>query len=267
MSVTKLNWANLGIFGPFTLLRIPLCDVYLPILRHALPNLFENQPSLGTRTTCTIKVALQAEGDRERLETLLAFLREHPVVSRSRSLDPQFGAELAAVYAIDRNFKEPAGGEYTAVGLLQRNARAQDRESLRQIAAQMTAAIRAHPGLTSADVIAAVPGNPSKAFHLPDALLHEIGAQLSRGVGLRLRKIEDTPQLKGTSIEEKAQVLAKAFRLEEDVHGREVLLIDDVCQSGTTMSSVAKLIRDAGASRATGLVAVKTWRDDDNVPR
>lgn len=153
------------------------------------------------------------------------------------------------------------------MGLLQRNARAQDADSTRQIATQMTAAIRAHPGLLRADVIAAVPPNPSKTFHLPDLLVRELGIGLQQPVALRLRKIEDTPQLKGTSIEQKAQILAKAFRLEEDVRGREVLLIDDVCQSGTTMWTVAKIISDAGASRVSGLVAVKTWRDDDNLPR
>jgi predicted amidophosphoribosyltransferase len=49
-----------------------------------------------------------------------------------------------------------------------------------------------------------------------------------------------------------------------NIKGREVILIDDKYQSGTTIQFVASKLFLAGASEVLGLCCVKTWRDTDN---
>ena len=43
------------------------------------------------------------------------------------------------------------------------------------------------------------------------------------------------------------------------VCGRSILLVDDVCRSGTTLHEGARACYRAGASRVTALVLSKSW--------
>lgn len=44
-------------------------------------------------------------------------------------------------------------------------------------------------------------------------------------------------------------------------------MIDDLYQSGLTINYIAEELRAAGAHEVFGLAAVKTLRDDDNLPK
>jgi len=54
------------------------------------------------------------------------------------------------------------------------------------------------------------------------------------------------------------------IQLSDNVAGKTVFLIDDLYQSGTTLWSCAKHLKQAGAIAVIGLVCVKTFRDTDN---
>ena len=56
----------------------------------------------------------------------------------------------------------------------------------------------------------------------------------------------------------------KCIQLSGNVAGKTVFLIDDLYQSGTTLWSCAKHLKQAGALAVIGLVCVKTFRDTDN---
>ncbi len=266
MGITRLNWATFLPLRRLGLLTIPLCDLYLPILQNALPSVCSSPPRLGIKTTGTMTLTLARDGDRERVEKLLEFLKRYPLIARSRALDPTLGTELAEAYALDLNFGAIDPPVYTKVGELERRAKYdQDAGAARALGQLMADAILLHPALVDADIIAAIPGNPGKPFHLPDVLVAEIGRRLGRPVGLALSKVAPTAQLKGIAVEHKATTIARAFRLEAGVQGQTVLLVDDLFQSGTTMCTVAKLLTRAGARRVMGLSTVKTWRDTGNV--
>jgi len=61
----------------------------------------------------------------------------------------------------------------------------------------------------------------------------------------------DTASQTGLSREQRQANMRGAFAVvrKEDVAGREILLVDDVCTTGTTVSECARVLRKAGATR------------------
>jgi predicted amidophosphoribosyltransferase len=59
------------------------------------------------------------------------------------------------------------------------------------------------------------------------------------------------------------EALAGAFAVPspQDVSGRRVVVVDDVCASGRTLLAVARALRNAGAAEVTGLVLARaSWK-------
>lgn len=50
----------------------------------------------------------------------------------------------------------------------------------------------------------------------------------------------------------------------DEINEKNVMVIDDLYQSGTTMWEYAKFLKNSGARSVWGLVCVKSLRDSDN---
>ena len=79
----------------------------------------------------------------------------------------------------------------------------------------------------------------------------------------------DKPQMKQLSVGEKIQVWDDIYEngsveIRCDVRNKNVLIIDDLYQSGTTMWEYAKYLKSLGARSVWGLVCVKSLKDSDN---
>lgn len=78
------------------------------------------------------------------------------------------------------------------------------------------------------------------------------------------------PQLKNLSIKEKINTWETIYynngvKLDENqVRGNNVLVVDDLYQSGVTMWEYAKFLKTIGAKCVFGIVCVKSLRDSDN---
>ena len=59
--------------------------------------------------------------------------------------------------------------------------------------------------------------------------------------------------------------LIEAIKITGDVREKDIIIIDDLYQSGFTMWTVAQLLKKKGAKRVFGLACVKSLRDTDNV--
>lgn len=91
---------------------------------------------------------------------------------------------------------------------------------------------------------------------------------------LRLSFIEpilscDKPQMKQLSTKEKIGTWEKIYYndgviLDNQVRGKNVIVVDDLYQSGTTMWEYAKFLKTLGARFVFGIVCVKSLRDSDN---
>ena len=83
-----------------------------------------------------------------------------------------------------------------------------------------------------------------------------VARELSRRTGIRndpslLKRIRRTPPLKGMSLQQRRRVVAGAFKVDDRsaIHGRTVILVDDVLTTGSTANACARELRRAGAAR------------------
>ncbi len=267
MGVLRLEWSNVSKVGPFWFLQLPLCGVYGPILKRALPSLLTLPFVPGTKTRCATKLSPQAKTDLEQLEALLTFLKETLLVTKPVALTSFGDNELVELYALGRNHIEPGSNDYTEVGADFYRAKYQRNEGASTaLVRKMATAIHAHPTLARIDWIASVPPNPGKDFHLPDRIVTALPHEGISTPRLVMSKAS-TPQIKELPLQQKSEALVNAFQVPSRVAGKSVLIIDDICQSGSTLFALAHALRGAGAASVFGLVAVKAWRDSDNLPR
>lgn len=79
----------------------------------------------------------------------------------------------------------------------------------------------------------------------------------------------DKPQMKQLSIKEKIETWEKIYYnngviLDNQVREKNVIVVDDLYQSGATMWEYAKFLKSLGARCVFGIVCVKSLRDSDN---
>ncbi len=74
-----------------------------------------------------------------------------------------------------------------------------------------------------------------------------------------LTKTNPTPRMRYVDPERRAEVVDSAgYRVREPVVGRDIVVVDDVVLTGTTLCAVAACLRDAGAVSVTAAVAART---------
>ncbi|MEW6586468.1 MAG: phosphoribosyltransferase family protein [Nitrospirota bacterium] len=205
----------------------------------------------------------------QAIRHLLDIFKNHVLLKINDNIVPYFSDELDDCFALDYNLEELPGTtitEYTRYGRLEHAAKEnQDTEARAELVAILANLCEIHPIYREAGTIMPVPPNPSKRFHLPVELARELSRRTSKRDGTTLiRKVKDTPKLQSLSLDEKLEVLRGAIEITGDVNGRSIILIDDLYQSGSTMWTVAKLLKKNGARRVLGLACVKSWRDTDN---
>ena len=106
------------------------------------------------------------------------------------------------------------------------------------------------------DAVVPVPLHPSKlrqrgfnqSERLARVVAEERGWQLDTSGVVRVRKTRVQALLEGSEREKNVRG-AFACRLGQRYAGQSVLIVDDVLTTGSTVSEVARVIRDAGASR------------------
>jgi ComF family protein len=130
------------------------------------------------------------------------------------------------------------------------------------LASLMVEAFRAEPYFSGAgiDLVLPVPLSGEKlrqrGFNQAALLAGEVGNLLQIPVDRRtLFKDIETPSQAGLSRSDRESNLAGAFsvRYPERLYSRNVLIVDDVFTTGSTISAVAATIRQAGADRVFGL--------------
>jgi ComF family protein len=90
--------------------------------------------------------------------------------------------------------------------------------------------------------------NQSEAIARAALKLRPGGEELELDCGI-LRRVRPTVSQTGLTRQQRMENMRGAFAVEKDVTGREVLLVDDVFTTGTTVSECALMLRRAGASR------------------
>lgn len=79
----------------------------------------------------------------------------------------------------------------------------------------------------------------------------------------------DKPQMKQLTVEDKIAIWKEIYDnnnvvLNSHVRGKNIIVVDDLYQSGATIWEYAKYLKKMGAKQVCGIVCVKSLRDSDN---
>ena len=100
---------------------------------------------------------------------------------------------------------------------------------------------------------------------LAQALSRELGIPFEKGL---LVKVRQTGKQHDLSAEERMRNLESAFavRVPERLAGKRVILLDDVCTTGSTLRECGRLLKRMGAVRVVALTAARTPLQGKAIP-
>jgi ComF family protein len=108
-----------------------------------------------------------------------------------------------------------------------------------------------------------------RGFNQSELLAEEVAASARlRHDRAALVKVRPTPSQVGLSGDQRRKSLHGAFSVRDPavVRGRTLLLLDDVCTTGTTLQECARALRAAGAARIYGLILSSGERGASDSP-
>lgn len=128
--------------------------------------------------------------------------------------------------------------------------------AFRELHLQMSRVIRDHPRLEAAQSIISIPGRHSRSVGHGELLAQAIAKDVNK------------PFYPTTALYDVRQAAKEGFQLRpehvavsEDVFLEDVIVVDDVFRSGSSMAAVGAKAIGAGAQKVFGLVAAKTLRN------
>jgi adenine/guanine phosphoribosyltransferase-like PRPP-binding protein len=130
------------------------------------------------------------------------------------------------------------------------------RAARRELVAKYVEILKDHPLYRECAQIVTIPGHKADGNSFGEQLAAVVAEKSQRELVVTQTPGGPRPQAK----EGPSQVTASHFAIPEKLAG-DVVIIDDVYRSGTTMSAVAQAAKIAGAKRTLGLAAVRTMRN------
>jgi Phosphoribosyl transferase domain len=127
-----------------------------------------------------------------------------------------------------------------------------------QLVGNMVDIFDRHAALARATIVLDVPGHDGTRLSFGSRLATTVaGARGMTMVRVNTR-LQFRPEVKNLTGAERAAILRDEFYLTTDLSGKQVVIIDDVYKSGTSMGAVADAARAAGALTVVGFAAVRT---------
>jgi predicted amidophosphoribosyltransferase len=116
-----------------------------------------------------------------------------------------------------------------------------------------------NPGI---EVIVPVPPSRNRPVQPLFQIADEVGRLLDLPVDkASVRKTRATPELKNADHAQRLELLWGAHSIEGDaLRGRRVLLLDDLYQSGATLNTIARLLKEVGRTSAVVALALTRAR-------
>ena len=248
--------------------KIALCDTYGPLLAVSFPRLKFDWINTGNGYgECTMILTVEQES---KLLKLLELFKSSVLLLPNDDLRKNFADEIEHCHALDYNMEmDDNSGEwrYTSVGGLEHRAKgSNDGAALNELGQLMADFANTHPLYSVADTLLPVPGNPSKKIHFPNGLVDVFSrlSGLKNGTGL-VRKTCDTERVQDLHLEDKVAAIEPFLVGSSDLKGVNCIVVDDLYQSGSTMWTVARCAKRAGANHIFGLACVKARRSTDNL--
>jgi ATP-dependent DNA helicase RecQ len=139
-----------------------------------------------------------------------------------------------------------------------------ERQLANELASRWIELLHIHPELPQANAIIPVPPSTQRDFdpvtHLAKSLAEQLNIAALLNVLIKTRTTR--PQKEMTALAQKQANVVGAFALKGDVRGQRVLLIDDLFDSGATLSEAARVLTRGGAASIVVLTLTKTIHSD-----
>lgn len=117
------------------------------------------------------------------------------------------------------------------------------------------------------DCITPVPPYKDKFYRQEYDLPTEMAKRIAEEFNIKLlksvRKVRKTGKQHSLSREQRKANLVNAFQVTENLNGRNILLIDDVFTTGSTLSAVARRLKRAGAKSVTAWTYTRNTNERD----
>ena len=135
-----------------------------------------------------------------------------------------------------------------------------DRRSIaRLLGRKVSTVIRSDPEYREIDLIIPIPlhkrREKERGYNQSELLAQELGRELHLPVERGLVRIRNNRSQTGLTDQERKENVRGIFRLDSEIEGLNILLVDDVMTTGSTIEEAASVIKAAGAKAALGAVA------------
>lgn len=185
----------------------------------------------------------------------------------------RFSALLSRVYAIGIYFEEGKSlinGDILSTHIW--DLKFKEKEFAKPIGISMAIIMKGlYPELMEYDVLVPVPpfsrSGESKKYDHAEEIAKVLSNLLEKPCKQLLKKVRDEKMVKKPTMDDRWEASKGLFELEAEsqTRGLRILLIDDVCTSGSTLSSSAGvLVERGGATKVAALVAGRRY--DTNYP-
>ncbi len=139
-----------------------------------------------------------------------------------------------------------------------------ERQLAPDLAGRWAELLAAHPELPQFDAVIPVPPSTRRNFdpvsNLAQALAVQLNVPLLANVLIKTRATR--PQKEMKSLAQKRANVAGAFALKGEVRGQQVILLDDLYDSGATLEEAAKVLSRGGVGGIVVLTLTKTIHSD-----
>ncbi len=139
----------------------------------------------------------------------------------------------------------------------------EDRQAVTELVQMAAAVCNDDPAMRSAETIVPMPGSTRRNFDHVSLFVNMLAARTGKRMLPALSKVRAThPQKELRTLAQKRKNVAGAIVSDESVRGKRVLLVDDLFDSGATLSEAARAVVEAGATSVCVLTLTSTIHSD-----
>ena len=270
MGKFKMYWSefNKTLRGDYRL-KIPLPKIYTVLIDEVFPDLDKNigWEIKGRKYAYTYISRREDQSVIDEIKNFLELLELHYYVTPHTMVLKEVGRYVDQCFALGMTYVEKNGvvsNERSEIyNLIYQTKKKPDLDALSKLNSALKEFVLNHSNYRNCDLVVPEPGNPGKQFHLAEVLGKNLAKSLDMELS-ELKKTRNTKKAKEMRMDEKINVSDGVYKSRLGFDGKNILLIDDTYQSGTTMYRMAEYLKMNGAKKVYGLVTSKTWRDDHN---
>lgn len=191
---------------------------------------------------------------KEQKEKVAAFINENAEVVFLRDL-------LDVSVALSLNFEDDRE-THTPIGELEKNAKYDgDEAAVEKLTAMVDDFINSNVTYKDADCVCAVPPTNAGEENLPNKIVSGLKKYKGSNISDSLSWTSKSESLKNADGADKLEMVKQSGFLiadRTDIKGKNIILLDDLYKSGTTLQYIAMKLKEAGANKVYGLCIVKS---------